>query len=143
MNGVGVFALIDHVIICPIRRRGQPRGFRLQEVGSSGPLGFWEMHSMAAAERELLFGLIALQNGLVDHDQLVNAFRAWTRDKGRPLADELVAGGGLDEEQRALVEGLVAHHIKKHGGDPGASLSAINAGRIDPRGPDRDRRPGH
>ena len=128
MNGVGVFALIDHVIICPIRAR-PTEGFRLQEVGSSGPLGFWEMHSMAAAERELLFGLIALQNGLVDHDQLVNAFRAWTRDKGRPLADELVAGGGLDEEQRALVEGLVAHHIKKHGGDPGASLSAINAGR--------------
>ncbi len=84
---------------------------------------------MAAAERELLFGLIALQNGLVDHDQLVNAFRAWTRDKGRALADQLVAGGGLDEEQRALVDGLVAHHIKKHGGDPGASLSAINAGR--------------
>ena len=35
-------------------------------------------------------GLIALQVGLIDQDQLVAAFRAWSRDKARPLADHLV-----------------------------------------------------
>ena len=45
---------------------------------------------MAAADRTLLFGLLALQNGLIDQDQLVDAFRAWTRDKARPMADHLV-----------------------------------------------------
>ncbi len=44
---------------------------------------------MAAADRHLLFGLLALQNGLIDQGQLVvAAFQAWTRDKatatGRP-----------------------------------------------------------
>ena len=44
---------------------------------------------MAAADRDLLFGLLALQNGLIDQGQLVAAFQAWTRDKARPLADHL------------------------------------------------------
>lgn len=40
---------------------------------------------MAAPDRDLLFGLLALQNGLIDQVQLVAAFQAWTRDKARPL----------------------------------------------------------
>ena len=34
----------------------------------------------------VLFGLLALQNGLVDQARLVAAFQAWTLDKNRPLA---------------------------------------------------------
>ena len=41
----------------------------------------------------LLFGLLALQNGLIDQSQLVAAFHAWTRDKARSLADHLEAHG--------------------------------------------------
>ena len=51
------------------------------------------------ADRDLLFGLLALQNGLIDQGQLVAAFQAWTRDKARPLADHLVARGDLDAER--------------------------------------------
>jgi hypothetical protein len=40
-----------------------------------------------AADRHLLFGLLALQNGLIDQGQLVAAFQAWTRDKARSLPD--------------------------------------------------------
>ena len=36
-----------------------------------------------AADRDLLFGLLALQNGLIDQGQLVAAFQAWTLDKAR------------------------------------------------------------
>jgi eukaryotic-like serine/threonine-protein kinase len=46
-----------------------------------------------AAERDLLFGLLALQNGLIQQAQLVAAFHAWTCDKSRSLADHLVALG--------------------------------------------------
>jgi serine/threonine-protein kinase len=81
------------------------------------------------ADRHLLFGLLALQNGLIDQIQLVAAFQAWTRDKGRDLADHLVARGDLDAEQRAGVEAIVAIHLRKHGGDAGRSLAAIPAGR--------------
>ena len=82
-----------------------------------------------AADRDLLFGLLALQNGLIDQGQLVAAFQAWTRDKARPLADHLVARGDLDADDRAAVEALVAQHLKKHGGDAEKSLAAIPAGR--------------
>lgn len=46
----------------------------------------------AAADRQLLFGLLALQNGLINQGQLVAAFQAWTLDKVKSLADQLVAG---------------------------------------------------
>src|SRR3954449_1164150 len=82
-----------------------------------------------AAERDLLFGLLALQNGLIDQVQLVAAFQAWTRDKGRALADHLVGRGDLDADDRSAVEALVERHIKKHGGDVERSLAAIPAGR--------------
>src|SRR4051812_12451222 len=79
--------------------------------------------------RDLLFGLLALQNGLIDQGQLVAAFQAWTRDKGRPMAEHLVSRGDLDGDDRVAVEALVARHLKKHGGDLEQSLAAMNAGR--------------
>ena len=82
-----------------------------------------------SANRNLLFGLLALQNGLIDQAQLVAAFQSWTRDKARPLADHLAARGGLDADGRAAVEAMVALHVKKHGSDTEKSLAAIPAGR--------------
>ena len=35
------------------------------------------------ADRHLLFGLLALQNGIINQGQLVAAFQAWTLDKAR------------------------------------------------------------
>ena len=81
------------------------------------------------ADRNLLFGLLALQNGLIDQDQLVTAFRAWSRDRGRLLADYLVDRGDLDADQRSVVQAMVTLHEKKHGGSTEKSLAAIPAGR--------------
>jgi serine/threonine protein kinase len=82
-----------------------------------------------AADRDLLFGLLALQNGLIDQGQLVAAFQAWTRDRSRPLAEHLVGRGDLETDDRSAVEALVTRHLKKHGGDVERSLAAIPAGR--------------
>ena len=81
------------------------------------------------ADRDLLFGLLALQVGLIDQSKLVAAFQAWTLDKARSLADHLASLGHLDADQIAAVEGLVALHLKIHGGNPEKSLAAIPAGR--------------
>jgi eukaryotic-like serine/threonine-protein kinase len=81
------------------------------------------------ADRNLLFGLLALQTGLIDQDQLVAAFRAWSRDKGRQLADYLIDRGDLDVDQRSVVQAMVGLHEKKHGGSTEKSLAAIPAGR--------------
>ena len=82
----------------------------------------------ASADRHLLFGLLALQNGLIDQGQLILAFQAWTRDKARSLADQLVARGDLDADARAGLEAIVALHVKKHG-DVEKSLAAVPANR--------------
>ena len=58
----------------------------------------------AAADRHLLFGLLALQNGLIDQGALVAAFRALTCDKAKSLADQLVARGDLDADACAGLE---------------------------------------
>src|SRR4029077_13374399 len=78
--------------------------------------------------RDLLFGLLALQNGLIDQSQLVAAFHAWTRNKARSLADHLEALGHLDADQRSAVDPIVALHLKRHGGNPEKSLAAIPDG---------------
>ena len=80
-----------------------------------------------AADRNLLFGLLALQIGLIDQSKLVAAFQVWTLDKARSLAGHLVAHGDLDADQRAVVEAMVALHLKKHG-DVERSLAAVPAG---------------
>jgi hypothetical protein len=78
--------------------------------------------------RDLLFGLLALQIGLINQAQLVAAFQAWTLDKARSLADQLITLGHLNAVQRAAVEAIAALHIAKHG-DVERSLAAIPAGR--------------
>ena len=80
---------------------------------------------MAHANRDLLFGLIALQNGMIDQSQLVAAFQAWTLEKDRPLAEHLVGRGDLEADQRAIIEAMVGLHLKKHAGNAEKSLAAI------------------
>ncbi len=82
----------------------------------------------AAADRHLLFGLLALQTGIIDQGQLVAAFQAWTLDKMRNLADILVARGDLNAVQRNLLEGLADQHLQKHG-DVEKSLAAVPTNR--------------
>ncbi len=80
-------------------------------------------------ERNLLFGLLALQVGLINQGQLVAAFQAWNLDKARDLAAHLVARGELDADQRAVIDAMVGLHLKKHGADVERSLAAVPAGR--------------
>jgi len=78
--------------------------------------------------RDLLFGLLALQNGLIDQSQLVAAFQIWTRERGRGLAEILVERGDLAAEDRSLLEGMADRQLKKHGGDLEKSLAAVGVG---------------
>ncbi len=81
------------------------------------------------SSRDLLFGVFALQNGLIDQGQLLAAFQSWTHDKSRSMADHLISRGDLSAGDRAAVEFLVGRHVQKHGDDIEKSLAAINAGR--------------
>ena len=82
-----------------------------------------------AADRHLLLGLLALQNGLIQPPHLVAAFHAWTGDKSRALADHLIDLGHLNVAQRAVLEALADLHVAAHGGDVEKSLAAVPAGK--------------
>jgi eukaryotic-like serine/threonine-protein kinase len=89
----------------------------------------WRLAMTAAVDRQLLLGLLALQNGIINQGQLVHAFQAWTLDKSKSLADHLEARGDLTGAKRALLEGLVEVHLEAHGGDVEKSLAAVSAGK--------------
>jgi eukaryotic-like serine/threonine-protein kinase len=83
----------------------------------------------ADADRDLLFGLLALQNGIINQGQLLAAFQAWTLDKGRRLADYLEARGDLTSTKRVVLDALAAMHLEAHGGDVEKSLAAVPTNR--------------
>ncbi|MFI5454747.1 MAG: protein kinase [Isosphaerales bacterium] len=80
-------------------------------------------------ERNLLFGVVAFQNGAVDADRLAEATAAWVSDPALPLADLFVHRGLITAEQKTEVEKVVAHELEVHGGDPQSTLAATMDGR--------------
>jgi tetratricopeptide (TPR) repeat protein len=78
-----------------------------------------------AADRDVLFGLFALQNGLIEQTQLHAALQTWACDKSRPLATHLAEGGHLDGDDCAAVEAIVSRRLERHGGDVEKTLVGV------------------
>jgi tRNA A-37 threonylcarbamoyl transferase component Bud32 len=81
----------------------------------------------SAADRNLLFGIMALQMDFVSRDALVAAMNAWVLDKAKPLGHILRDQVVLSAEHHALLEALVEAHLKAHAGDPQRSLAALGS----------------
>src|SRR5262249_16591019 len=81
----------------------------------------------SAADLNLLFCIMAVQNDFVSRDALIEAMGAWVLDKSRSLGDILVERGALSPERYALLTALVAEHIKAHRDDPEQSLAAVQS----------------
>ena len=82
-----------------------------------------------AADRHLLFGLLALQTGLIQQAQLIAAFHAWTCDKSRSLADHLVALGHIDAAPAPLLRPWPTCTSRAIRAISRESLAAIPTGR--------------
>lgn len=80
---------------------------------------------MMETDRNLLFGVLALQADLLDPARFAEACSAWAALKDAPLADLLVARGWLTANDRADVEKLLQRKLAKHGGDAKASLAEV------------------
>ena len=65
--------------------------------------------SDAAQDRNLLFGIIALQSDLISMQQFVEACTLWTARKGDALADVLIERGWLVDADRQHVEAGCGH----------------------------------
>ena len=78
------------------------------------------------ADRNLLFGVLALQMDFISREALIAAVSAWIRARDKPLAQILVEQGSLPQGRRALLEPLVQEHVRAHGGDPETSLASVS-----------------
>jgi WD40 repeat protein/serine/threonine protein kinase len=81
-------------------------------------------------DRNLLFGVLALQADLIDQAQFVEACSLWATRKQIPLAELLVERGWLTAADRAHVEWLLQRQLHKHRGDAHASLAAAADGAV-------------
>jgi eukaryotic-like serine/threonine-protein kinase len=82
------------------------------------------------ADRNLLFGILALQMDFVSRDALVAAMNSWVLDKDKPLGQILVEQQALAPKRLALLESLVEEHLGEHGQDTDRSLAAIGAASL-------------
>ncbi len=80
--------------------------------------------SQAPADKNLLFGVLALQADLLTAEQFAEACSAWAGRKDAAVADLLVERGWLTAAERAAVELLLERKLRKHDGDVHASLLA-------------------
>src|SRR5262249_43306834 len=76
-------------------------------------------------DRNLLFGILALQMDFIGRDALIAAMNAWVLDKAKSLGQILVEQEALDAGNRAWLEAGVERHLGKHGNDPQQSLAAL------------------
>jgi tRNA A-37 threonylcarbamoyl transferase component Bud32 len=76
-------------------------------------------------DRNLLFGVLALQAGLLDNNQFAEACTAWGARKDTPLADLLLERGWLTPEDQSHVQYLLERKLRKHEGDAAAGLAAV------------------
>ena len=78
-------------------------------------------------DRNLLFGILAVQMDFISRDALVTAMNAWVLTKDKPLGEILVSQKALTADRRTLLEALVQEHLKQHGNDAEKSLAAVSS----------------
>ena len=78
-------------------------------------------------DRNLLFGILALQMDFISREALVTAMNAWVLAKEKSLGEILLQQGTLPQGRRELLEALVQEHLKQHDNDPQQSLAAVSS----------------
>jgi serine/threonine-protein kinase len=85
------------------------------------------MSSSASADRNLLFGVLAMQMNFIGRDALVAAMNAWVVDKHKPLGQILAEHGQLTAAQLHALDGLIDLQLQANHNDPRQSLQAMPA----------------
>src|SRR6516225_4457035 len=83
--------------------------------------------SHSAADRNLLFGILALQMDFIGRDDLIAAMNAWVLEKSTALGQILLDQGKLSPPRLQLLEALVSEHLQAHQGDAQESLAALSS----------------
>ena len=68
--------------------------------------------SNLSTDRNLLFGLIAMQNGLITREYLMTATGLWLQDKSQPMDQLLVSQEFITQQQHGLLSELVTESLQ-------------------------------
>jgi hypothetical protein len=66
----------------------------------------------AQTDKNLLFGLIAFQNGYITMEQFMEAGAIWNKDPSRELAEILVEKKHLEDVERHNIQGIVDDRVE-------------------------------
>ena len=66
------------------------------------------------ANRNLLYGIIALQMNVINRDELIDAMLEWADDPTRTLGDLLTARESITSDERQWLESLVVQQVQRH-----------------------------
>jgi serine/threonine protein kinase/tetratricopeptide (TPR) repeat protein len=81
---------------------------------------------MSHADRNLLFGILAVQANFVTRDALIRAMNAWTKERSKPLGRLLIEQQVLTSSSLLLLEQAVDERLAAHGGDGAKCLAATD-----------------
>jgi serine/threonine-protein kinase len=80
-----------------------------------------------ATDRNLLFGIAALQFDFITRDQLISAMHTWVLTKHRPLGEILVEQDALAPSDQQLLEAMVDRNLDLHNHDVQRSLARLSS----------------
>ena len=79
----------------------------------------------SSADRNLLYGMLALQMNFVRRDALLAAMQAWVFDKAKPLGQILADQGQLTTERRQVLDRMLDEHLRAYDDDAHKSLAGV------------------
>ena len=80
-----------------------------------------------SADRNLLFGILALQMDFVSRKALIEGMQAWLLEKHKPLGELLIEQGAMSPGNVQLLEPLVDAHVAQHGGEVKQCLASVSS----------------
>jgi serine/threonine protein kinase len=77
-------------------------------------------------DRQLLFGLLALQNRFIERPELIASFRVWSTHRSKPLAAVFEERGAMVPSSLRMLEALFEHFLKLNGDDSTRCLAVLD-----------------
>ena len=81
----------------------------------------------SSADRNLFFGIAALQFDFISRDQLITSMHSWVLTKDRLLGEILVEQGALAPSDRQMLEAMVDRNLDLHKHDVQRSLARLSS----------------
>ena len=78
------------------------------------------------SDRDLLYGILAVQLGLTSRTHLVGAIRDWSSRETLNLGELLLQSGKLSQQNKELLDALAQEHLALHDNNAAKSLATLS-----------------